>query len=192
MGEPIPITNMFIHRITKLPYQGVDLAQEFKGENKENKLTNRMKNEFGLMKKSHGYFICSITDKAMKFAARILACKVMRNNCMDEVLVPLISLTKHYVNGVQYKWVHYLFKEFLLNFREAQNDGKAFHYALLLLLISLVAWRLLEDSQLTPKDVDLPEAMMFASLWRTKDLERVMETKLFWVLIEMDLYTVIS
>lgn len=51
LDEPIPITNMFIHRITKLPYKGVDPAKEFGGKNGEKELTDKMKMEFGLIKK---------------------------------------------------------------------------------------------------------------------------------------------
>lgn len=42
------------------------------------------------------------------------------------------------------------------------------------------------------QDEDLLEAMKFASLWAMKDLERISESKFLWILIEMDLHTVIS
>jgi len=88
--------------------------------------------------------------------------------------------------------VQYLSKEFLLNCHEPQDNGKEFHYAWILLLISVIAWRLPEDSQFPPQDAYLPEATKFTSLCVTKDPERVMETKIFWVLVEIDLCTVIS
>jgi len=40
-----------------LPYQGVDPTEEFGGKTKEKKLTDKMKSEFGLVKKSHVYSI---------------------------------------------------------------------------------------------------------------------------------------
>lgn len=43
LGEPIPITNMLIHRITKLPYKGEDLAKEFGGKSKEEELVDKMR-----------------------------------------------------------------------------------------------------------------------------------------------------
>lgn len=52
LSEPIPITDMLIHRITKLPYKGANLANKFKGKSKEKELVDKMKNKFGLIKKS--------------------------------------------------------------------------------------------------------------------------------------------
>lgn len=49
-----------------------------------------------------------------------------------------------------------------------------------------------KDSQFTPQDLDLPEVGKFALLWATKDAAWVNETKMFWVLVEMDLCMVIS
>lgn len=59
---------MLIHRITRLPYQGVDPAEEIRGKTKEKQLVDIMKSEFGLVKKSHGYSIHSIIDKVIQFS----------------------------------------------------------------------------------------------------------------------------
>lgn len=92
---------------------------------------------------------------------------------------------------VQYKWVQYLC-EFLANCCKAHEDNKLFHYAWLLLSILLVTCRFPEDSQFLPLEEDLPEAAKFASLWSTKDLERIKESKILLILMEMDLQIVIS
>lgn len=78
LGEPIPITDMLIHHITRFPNQGVDPAEEFGGKSKEKKLIDRMKGEFGLVKKLNGYTVHSITNTTVQFSDPILACKVMR------------------------------------------------------------------------------------------------------------------
>lgn len=54
-----------------------------------------------------------------------------------------------------------------------------FHYSWLLLSIVLVAWEMLEDRQFPPITSYLPEEAKFASLWATKDVERVKESKIF-------------
>lgn len=54
-----------------------------------------------------------------------------------------------------------------------------FHYAWLLLSIVVVAWELPEDSQFPLIASDLPGAAKFASLWATKDPERVKNSKIF-------------
>jgi len=56
---------MLIHRITKLPYKGADPTKEFGGKSKEKELADKMKTEYGLVKKPCGYSIRSITDLAV-------------------------------------------------------------------------------------------------------------------------------
>jgi len=65
LGEPVPIKDILIHRITQFPYKGADLAKEFGGKSKDKELTDKMKTEFRLVRKSRGYSICSITDQAV-------------------------------------------------------------------------------------------------------------------------------
>jgi len=79
-----------------------------------------------------------------------------------------------------------------MNCREAQEESKSFHYACLLLSILLVAWKFLEDNQFPLQAEDLPEATKFASLWTIKDLERIKESKIFWILMEMYLQVAIT
>jgi len=64
-GKPIPIIDMLIHKIKKLPYKGADPAKEFKGRSKEKELVGKMKIEFGLVKKSCRYTIHSIIGQEM-------------------------------------------------------------------------------------------------------------------------------
>lgn len=97
--------------------------------------------------------------------------------CADKVLALVISLTAQYANDVQYnwaqyKWAQYLRREFFANCREAQEEIKPFHDAWLLLLIILVAWQLSEDNQFPPLNETLIEAVKFALLWQTKDVDR--------------------
>lgn len=92
ISENIPITNILIHRITKLPYKGADLDKDFGGKIKEKKLVDKMKTKFGLIKKLHRYSIHSIQDQAVQFDAEILVRKIKRKCCVDEVLVLVVSL----------------------------------------------------------------------------------------------------
>lgn len=78
-------------------------------------------------------------------------------------------------------------REFLENCREAHEQGKAFHYAWILLSIVLVAWEFLEDNQFQTIAKDIMEAMKYALLWETKDAQRIRENKIFWVFMEMNI-----
>lgn len=74
----------------------------------------------------------------------------------------------------------------------AQDETKLFHYAWFWLSIVLIAWELLEDSQFPTLEEGFPEAAQFASLWYTKDVTRITKIKIFWVLMEMNLYMTIN
>ncbi len=63
-----------------------------------------------------------------------------------------------------------------------------FHYAWLFLLIVLVAWELAQYSQFPSVTTNLPKAAKYASLWAMKDVQRIKERKIFWVLIEMSIW----
>ena len=66
LEEPIPITNMLIHRIMRLPYTREYLAMAFGGKAGEHVLAEAMKEKFKLVKKSCGYVISSICNPAIK------------------------------------------------------------------------------------------------------------------------------
>jgi len=69
---------MSIHRITRLPYTGENIAMIFGGKGGNLALAKSMKEKFKLVKKPHGCTISSICYPAVKVAMQILAGKVMR------------------------------------------------------------------------------------------------------------------
>ena len=62
----------------------------------------------------------------------------------------------------------------------------------LLLSIVLVAWELPKDSQFPLVAPDLPEAAKYTSLWATKDAKRIKDSKIFWILMEMNICMTIN
>lgn len=85
LGGPISITHMLVHRITLLPFEGMNLVDDFVGKSQEKKLEDQMKSDFRLVKKLRGYGISSISDDAVKSVAQILAGKIMRKCHADEL-----------------------------------------------------------------------------------------------------------
>lgn len=61
-----------------------------------------MKEKFKLVKKPRGYAISSICDLVVKVATQILAAKVMRKCCVDEVSAPVVALVAQCTEGVQF------------------------------------------------------------------------------------------
>jgi len=76
-----------------------------------------------------------------------------------------------------------------MNYREAQDKGKNFHYAWFLLSILLVATKLPKGSQFPKIKKNLPEAMRNNLLWETKDFMQVCVIKVFWIFMESSIET---
>ena len=100
LGRPIPITNMLIHRITHLTYEGLNSAKEFGGKTGEKELAKIMKKYYELVKNSRRYSILSISDPTVQFSTKILAIKVMRKCHADEVSEPVVPLAAQCAEGV--------------------------------------------------------------------------------------------
>lgn len=64
----IPITDMKIYRITRLPHSRENPAMVFGKKTGECDLAEAMKDKFKLAKKSHSYAITRITNSAVKVA----------------------------------------------------------------------------------------------------------------------------
>jgi len=164
LEEPIPITADLIHRISQLPCKGEDCVNISEGKSNDLAITEAMKKKYKLAKKKRGYAISSINDKAVRVVTQMLVGKVMCKCRAEEVPTSMVALAKQCAEGVQFNWSKFLCKEFLENFYKAQEQGKMFHYAWLLLSIVLMAGELPEDSQFPTIDMDLLEAAKYASL----------------------------
>jgi len=133
----IPITAELIHRISNIPYMGRDPV-EIASQSRNFVLAKAMKKKYSYKKKQRGYAISSIQDEGMCIATQLLAGKLIRKCCSDEVPTMVIALAEQSAEGVQFNTVQFLYEEFLTICKEAQEHGNTFHYAWLLLSILLV------------------------------------------------------
>lgn len=154
LEELIPITTELIHRISCLPRIRRD-PTEIVGQSRGLALAKAMKKKYRLEKKQRGYVITSIQDKGVHVATQLLVGKVMRKCHGNEVLAMVITPAEQCTEGVQFNWMQFLCEEFLMNYKESQEQGNTFHYVWFLLSILLVAGELLEDNQFPPLDQDL-------------------------------------
>ena len=74
----IPINGELIFRITRLPPQGPNLATEFPGKSEDKIVVEGIRSRFGLVKGKRGFQVAFIKYPHVRFAAEILACKIMR------------------------------------------------------------------------------------------------------------------
>ena len=98
---------------------------------------------------------------------------------MASVPVYVIQLASRYKKGVCFNWSQYLCNEFLANVRESQEQGQAFFYSWLLLLIALVAWEAPEESILPKLTPDMCEGARYTNLWDSKDVQRIDVNQVF-------------
>ena len=94
LEDPIPIMVDLIHRVSRLPYKGKHPATITEGKGSDLALTEAMKTKYKLEKKKSGYAIFSIKDKVVCVATQILASKVMRKCCINEVRASVVSLAE--------------------------------------------------------------------------------------------------
>jgi hypothetical protein len=69
-------------------------------------------------------------------------------------------------------WVKYLVNQLEIDSREAQHQGHEFHFSWLLILISFVAWELLEGATFPDLDPFEPLAKKFITLWYSNDMRK--------------------
>jgi len=128
LEEPIPITADLVHQISQLPTKGND-PTDITRTSSDVGLAEAMKVKYKLEKQKQGYAIASIKYRGVHVATQLLARKFMRKGRADKVPTSVIALTEQCAKGVQFNWVQFLCDEFLMNCREAQEQGKTFHYA---------------------------------------------------------------
>jgi hypothetical protein len=61
-------------------------------------------------------------------------------------------------------WVSYLINHLEQDYREAQDQGYAFHFSWLLILIAFVSWEMSEDATFPEIEPSEPLAMKFTTL----------------------------
>lgn len=85
-GNNIPIDQILISRITRLPYQGRNLVEEFMGKDRDYNLADNMKNKYDMIQGKRGSNINLIGDQAILLGAHIFIGKIMRKCHANEVL----------------------------------------------------------------------------------------------------------
>ena len=100
----------------------------------------RMKEKYDVVRENRRYMISSINDYIICFAMKVLASKLIRKMHPTQCTADEITLVQLYAEGIQINWSHFLLNKLLQESIEPQEDGKAFHYSWLLILISFNAW----------------------------------------------------
>ena len=85
------ITVDLISEIMGLPMDGPDPSQYFKGRDNDKRLAVRLKERYDFQHDGRAYHIDNINNRTICFGARILASKIVRNNCLIQYTSGVIT-----------------------------------------------------------------------------------------------------
>jgi hypothetical protein len=141
LKQLITINVEIIEYITGLPSKGEDPTHFLEEKTKDKALAKEMKNKYGTERGSHKIIIRCITDATTRMATKIMACKLLRKFCKEEVLVRVVIVAAQCVEVTTLSGAPYLLNLSLDDCKDAQDLGTKFHYSCLLILIALIGWK---------------------------------------------------
>jgi hypothetical protein len=97
-----------------------------------------------------------------------MACKLLRKCRKEEAPTGVIAVVVQCAKGVVLSWAPYLLNQFLIDCRDAQDNGTKFHYSWLLILIALVGWKEPKFSSFLDRKGKCC-AVRYETLWQEKD-----------------------
>jgi hypothetical protein len=112
-----------IAHITGLSSRGMDPAQFINYKTKEKSLMEEMKKKYGTNRGTQGIIIKRINDVMTQMAAKILACKLLRKCCREEVSVGVVIVVAQCIEGTIVRWAPYLLNLFMDHCKDAQDLG---------------------------------------------------------------------
>jgi hypothetical protein len=96
-------------------------------------------------------------------ACQLIEGKLVRKNRPTQVSGFIVDLAGKCTEGLQINWVTYLVNQLEIDCKEAQDQGHEFHFSWLLILITFVAWELLEGATFLDLDPFEPLAVNVGS-----------------------------
>jgi hypothetical protein len=100
-----------------------------------------MKKKYGIDRGTRGIIIKWINNVAMQLGTKIIACKLLRKFCKDEVPARVIAIAAQCAEGTSMSWEPYLSKLFQVDYKYVQDASTKFHYSWLITLIDFMGWR---------------------------------------------------
>jgi hypothetical protein len=130
-----------------LDYQGDDPSLIFSDKKNEKALLESMKEKFHTFQGQHDLDVAIICDPTIRFVTQELSFKLLRKCRKDQVPVIFIATIEKCVKGMLMNWVTFFLNQFLIDFEKVKDKGTEFHYACILILIALLTWREMDNTQ---------------------------------------------
>jgi hypothetical protein len=90
-------------------------------KSKEKALAEEMKKKYDTTRETRGIIIKWINNAATQMGAKILACKLLRKCCKDEVPIGVIAVAFQCVEGTFMSWAPYLLNFFQVDCKNSQE-----------------------------------------------------------------------
>jgi hypothetical protein len=169
----ITVDLVLIHRITGLSMQGPDPQEFYPGKAADRALAQKIKDTYGDVEKGkRGYKVASIQNGTVCLACQLITGKLVRKNRPTQVTGFVVDLAGKCIEGLQMNWVSYLVNQLEQDCREAQDQGYEFHFSWLLILITFIAWEMLEGVTFPEIEPSEPLAVKFTTLWYSSDMAK--------------------
>jgi hypothetical protein len=119
-----------------------------------------------------GYKVASIQSGAMCLSCQLIVGNLVRNNRPTQVTDFVVDLTGKCAEGLQMNCVKYLVNQLELDCREEQDKCYEFHFSILLILITFIAWEMPEGATFPDIEPFEPLAVKFSTLWYSSDMNK--------------------
>jgi hypothetical protein len=171
LDRHITVDASLIHQITILIMQGPEPQDFYPGKVADQALMQKIKGTYDDVEKGkQGYKVASIQNGAVHFSFQLIVGKIVWKNRPMQVTGFFVDLTGKCVEGLRMNWEKYLVNELDQDCHKDQYQGYEFHFSWLLILITFIAWEMLEGETFPELEAYEPLAAKFTSLWYSSDV----------------------
>jgi hypothetical protein len=165
LDQRITIDSALIHQITELSMQGPDPQDIYPWKVADRALSQCIKYTYGDVEKGkRGYKISSIQNGIVPLDFYSIIGKLVKKNKPMQVMGFIVDLAGKCIKGMKMNWVSYLINRLEQDFCEAQHQGYELHFSWLLILISFIAWEMMEGVTFPKIESSEPLVMKFTTL----------------------------
>jgi hypothetical protein len=123
MDRLVHIDVDLIEKIIGFPTSGVKPEDYLENKARDKEIAEEVKAQFGTNRGNRGIVIKDINDPAMRFSMKLMACKLLRKCRKEEAPTGVIAAVVQCTKGIVFSWAPYLLNQFLIDCRDAQDNG---------------------------------------------------------------------
>jgi hypothetical protein len=129
MDRPVKLDVVLISKIKCLPTFSAQLEEYLDNKAREKENVELVKAQFGTSRGNRGIVLKDIRDNVTRFTNNIMAFKILRKCRKEEVSVGVIAVAAQCAKGVMFGSTPYMLNQFLVDCRDAHDNGTKFHYS---------------------------------------------------------------